>query len=344
MVRTFITGLLLLVSLSGFCETPIDPISFEHIWLQNNQRNLFTRYREYNDQVQATSEGVYLLGFDAAPDKKILTSEGEKNALISRMNIHYQDKKYLLLIDWFSAIPQPQETEGFTYGDLILGYTFRRDASDSYLTLGLRQKSTPRSVVVNSQVVFNATSDATREDYSVFVHAHYHDYDVGTYFSKNNELDAMSFDIPIAKNDRHSLTSTVSYFNENPDANLYKRYELSIENTSRLGEQIVRAGAVAASVPDLNKNNISNVFAEYTSSGLLRLKFIGGLYYYNDIENNDRLNGGKIGLLWKPEQEAFQLGFSLQRNAIGDFNALIVRNEPVFSFKLTTWGDGIFGR
>lgn len=121
MNKIILATLFLLTPLAGFSNTIINPIDFEKLWLQNNQRNLYKRYHYYNEQVQLSSESLYLLGLDSAPDKKIKTSAGVKDALISRMYWHIQNQKYLFLVDWFSAISHPQETEGFTNGDLILG-------------------------------------------------------------------------------------------------------------------------------------------------------------------------------------------------------------------------------
>ena len=65
----------------------IDPVSFEQIWFQNNQRNVFKRYHYYNEQVNAGSDNLYLLGFDAAPDKQIKTSAGVKDALMNSLSL-----------------------------------------------------------------------------------------------------------------------------------------------------------------------------------------------------------------------------------------------------------------
>ena len=230
MHKSVLAVLLLFIPCAVFSETVMDPISFEQIWIQNNQRNLFKRYHYYNQQVQTTGESVYLFGVDAAPDSTIKTSDGDQNALLSRMHFHFQNEQYLFLVGWFSAIPQPHTTEGFTYGDLVAGYTWHNDERDAYLTLGLRQKSTPRSIVVNSETVFNAVSDASEEEYSLFIHFNYQGYDFGSFYSENNELEAASFNIPLVAFDQHTFTSTIAYYRENPEVDLQRRYELALNH------------------------------------------------------------------------------------------------------------------
>lgn len=336
MNKIILTTLLLLIPVTGFSKTTIDPIDFEHIWFQDNQRNLYKRYYYYNEQVQLSSESVYVIGCDVAPDKKIKTSEGVKDALISRLYFHLQSQKYLFLVDWFNAIPQPQETEGYTYGDLLLGKTWRYQDGSSYLTLGLRRKSTPRSVVVNSETVFNATSDATEEEYSVFFHFNYHGYDLGTYYSEDRELESAAFYMPISKSDNHSLSSTMYYYRVIPNINLSERYELSLDHTFNKAEHSMRSGIIVSLLPDLNKVDISNVFTNYVSPALSNIKFIGGLYYYFDIENDENLPGAKLGIVWQPDiLKKKQISFSVQQNAIGDFNALVIRDELIFTLTIS---------
>lgn len=336
MKNTVITLLLFLFSLHCPAGTIIDPVSFEQIWLQNNQRNIFKRYHYYNEQVQSGESKLYLIGVDAAPDKTIKTSDGNKEALISRMNIHYQSQRYLFLIDWFSAIPQPQDTEGFTYGDLIVGRSWRFENINSYLTLGLRQVSTPRSIVLNSERVFNATSDATEETYSVFFHYNYRGYDLGTYYSEDNQLDALDFYIPISKSDNQSISSTIYYYGENNEADLGERYEVSLDHTWLRNAHNFRSGVIVTFLQDSDTYFVSNIFTNYISPVFSSIKIVAGAYY-SDIENDESLPGAKLGLIWElSDLDNIQISFSVQKNAIGDFNALIIRDEPILSFTLTS--------
>jgi len=336
MNKPALTILSFLFALPCFAGTVLDPVSFEQIWLQNNQRNVFKRYHYYNEQVQGGLKSLYLIGIDAAPDKTIKTSAGDKEALISRMNFHYQSQKYLFLIDWFSAIPQPQDTEGFTYGDLIVGRTWHYPSSNSYLTLGLRQISTPRSIVVNSERVFNATNDASEERYSIFFHYNYHGYDLGTYYSEDNQLDAVDFYIPISRSPNQSISSTIYYYSSNPEADLSSRYEISLDHTLIHKEHSFRSGAIATYLQDTDASYVSNVFTNYTSPAFYGIKIVAGAYY-SDIENEQRLTGAKLGLIWNvSEKENIQLTFSVQKNAVGDFNALVIRDEPILTFTLST--------
>lgn len=343
MKRTILTILLYLMSLSGFAASVITPVEFEQIWLLNNQRNLFQRYYYYNEQVQVESKSLYLLGLDAAPDKTILTSVGEKDALISRMNIYYQSPKYLFLIDWFSAIPQPQDTEGFVYGDFIVGRTWQFPEKQSYLTLGLRQKATPRTVIVNSEIVFDGGSDATAVEYSLFFHFNYHGYDFGSYYSEDNELEATAFNMPLFKSDEYSLTSTIYYYRDVPEINLSERYEVALDYEMLWAEHEIMSGVVFAVVPGRDKNQFSNLFVNYQSPSHSGFRWLGGLYYYRDIENEENLPGGKLGFMWEsPGAEKYTFTISVQQNALGDFNALIVRDEPIFSFTLSASAENLF--
>jgi hypothetical protein len=343
MKRIILTILLFFISLSGFAASLITPVEFEQIWLQNNQRNLFKRYYYYNEQLQVESKSLYHLGLDAAPDKTILTSVGEKDALISRMNIYYQSPKYLFLIDWFSAIPQPQDTEGFVYGDFIVGRSWQFPEKQSYLTLGLRQKATPRTVIVNSEIVFDGGSDATALEYSLFFHFNYHGYDFGSYYSEDNELEAIAFNIPLLKTDEDTLTSRVYYYRDVLEINLSERYEVALDYEMQWAEHQIMSGVVFAVVPDLDKNEFSNLYANYQSPSYSGLRWLGGLYYYRDIENAENLPGGKLGLMWESEGvESFKFTISVQQNALGDINALIVRDEPILSFTISASADNLF--
>ena len=258
-------------------------------------------------------------------------------------DIHYQGQSFLFLVDWFSAIPQPQETEGFSYGDLVLAHTWRYVDADSYLTLGLRQKSTPRSIEINSETVFNATSDATEEEYSLFFHFNYHGYDFGSFYSEDNELEAASFYMPLADIDKHLFSSTISYFKESPDAELEKRYEVSLEHEYAWSQYQLRSGLVGAFLPDVSEQDIGNVFVDLILSELSGMRFVAGLYYYKDIENNESLPGAKLGIGWSHGgSEDIQFNISIQQNALGDFHALVIRDEPVLSFTITGWLDELF--
>ena len=340
MKSIILTTLLFLIPLSGYPSTTIDPIDFERIWLQNNQRNLYKRYQYYNQQVQNSREYIYLLGLDAAPDKRIKTSDGIKDALLSRLYIHYQSLEYVFVIDWFSAIPQPQTTEGFTYGDLVLGKTWRYEDRNSYLTLGLRQKSTPRTIVVGSETVFNAVNDATEEEYSVFFHFNYHGYDLGTYFSDSSKLESAAFHIPISKSDNRSLTSSVSYYGSVPDIGISKHFELAIDYAFNNDIYILRSGMIMGLYPELNKADLINLYANYISPDLSGISFLAGAFYYFDIENVERLPGAKLGFVWRQDElNTLRIGLSVQQNAIGDFNSLVVRDEPILTFTLSSGFD-----
>jgi len=281
-----------------------------------------------------------LLGLDAAPDKRIKTSDGIKDALLSRLYIHYQSLEYVFVIDWFSAIPQPQTTEGFTYGDLVLGKTWRYEDRNSYLTLGLRQKSIPRTIVVGFETVFNAVNDATEEEYSVFLHFNYHGYDLGSYFSDSSKLESAAFHIPISKSDNRSLTSSVSYYGAVPDIGISKHFEFAIDHAFNNDIYTLRSGMIMGVFPDLNKTDIINLYANYVSPDFSGIRILAGAFYYFDVESAERLPGAKLGFEWhQDELNRLRIGVSVQQNAIGDFNSLVVRDEPILTFTLSAGLD-----
>lgn len=338
MNKSLFLTLLLIMSLAGHAKSIISPADFEQFWFHNNQRNLFKRYYYYNDQIEHGLDSLYLIGADAAPDVKIRTSEGVKDALMGRLNIHYQSRKYLFLIDWFSVIPQPQETEGFTYGDLILGHTWQFKSNNSYFTLGLRQKSIPRTVMLNSETVFEVTSDATKEDYSGFFHFNYHGFDLGTYYSENNQLEAVAFHMPITATGSHTLSSTIAYYGEIPDINLNTRYEVSLDHIFEQSEHNLRSGMTCSLLPGSNEYGVSNIYSNYTSPSLYDISLIAGLYFYRDIENDENFPGARVGLVWQTgsQENNIRISFAVQQNAVGDIYALIIPDEPIMVFTLSS--------
>jgi len=343
LVRIFVITLAL-VAVPVYADKAIDPISFERIWLQNNQRNLIQRFRHYNNVVQKSGDSLYLLGIDAAPDRQIKTSDGIKDALISRMHVHYQSNNHLLLIDWLSAIPQPQEYEGFTYGDLILGKTWHNMVGMDYLTLGLRHSSTPRSTVVDSETVFNYVESASQSHYGLFVHAGLGDYQLGTFVSENEPIQTLILNLPTLKLGHHSLQPELRFSSENTRIGLEERYELGVEHRFEGKAHRVKTGVTLTSVPDLDETLISNAFASFVWRMTPTLSLIGGGYYYNDIEESEGLKGAKIGLAWSLEdkEEAMRIQVNIQKNAFGDFSALIIRDEPILVFTLSSRLEGIF--
>lgn len=336
MKQAFCFTLFFLMAIHCRASTIIDPDGFEQIWQLNNQRNIFKRYQFYNEQVQRKQQSLYLISLDAAPDRIIATSDGEHDALISRMNIHYQSPQYLFLIDWFSAIPQPQTTEGFTYGDLIMARTWQYRDNDSYLSFGLRQVSTPRSIVVNSQRVFNAIDDASKESYSIFLHYNYQGYNLGTYYSKDKQLEAIDFSIPLSKTNTQSFSTTLSYYDASPLAMLSERYEISLDHSFLINEHSFHSGVITSLLKGGGTVYVSNVFTNYNSPSYSGIKLIAGAYYAN-IEKEDKLPGAKLGLMWRGiGLEDLQMSFTIRKNAIGDFNALIIRDENIFTFTLSS--------
>lgn len=177
----------------------------------------------------------------------------------------------------------------------------------------------------------------------MFFHFNYHGYDLGTYYSEYSEIESAAFHMPFSKSDDHSLSSTIFYYSDIPDIKLSERHELSIDHTYKKAAHNVRSGIIIGLLPDQNKINISNVFTNYVSPTFSDIRFIGGLFYYFDIENEENLLGEKLGIAWYPDfPETVRIGFSVQQNATGDYNTLIIRDEPIFTFTISSGFDVLY--
>lgn len=332
--------LLTLTSVPAYPANVIDPVSFEQIWLQNNQRNLIRRYYAQNAQIQQGAQEIWFAGVDGARNRTIATTSGEVEALISRLNIHYQTSKYLMLVDWFSAIPQPQETEGFYYGDMLIARSWRHLQDDAYLTLGIRQKSTPRTKVQNSQVLFDSGTDATEQEYSLFVHLNYQGWDLGSYFSEDNRLDATALYVPITERRHRRTSSVVYYYGSQPRVNQKEKLELSILHDVSRYQHNLHAGLSLALHPSDGKTAVSNFNLRYMSPKRYGLSLVAGAFYNYDLDLEQHLPGAKLGIVLQLDMpEKMQLGFSVQKNAIGDYEAMVIPDEPIYSFTLSTMSE-----
>lgn len=330
----FIVGCLLS---AAYASDVIGPDDFELYWLYNNQRNLLKRYYHYSEQARDSDRGVYLLGADSAPDVRIRTDAGEQDALLGRMHIHYQTNRYLFLVDWFSVIPQPQVTEGYTYGDLVAGYTWNFPDYDTYLTLGLRQQSTPQATTLGTETVFMVTDNASHDSYSLFVHLNVYGFDVGTYYSEKNGLDALALNYPLYRTGRQTLSSTLLYYGGKPESGISETYELSVDHMLATGEHVLRSGAAISLLTDQDESGLSNLFAVYTSPRWKDISMQGGLYYSRDFQRDDTVPGWKLGLVWHLGAfNSMNLSFGVQENAVGDFNALVVPDEPILVFRVAS--------
>lgn len=63
--------------------------------------------------------------------------------------------------------------------------------------------------------------------------------------------------------------------------------------------------------------------------------YTAGLYFTRLIDTGETLRGGKLGVEYKIKLDGdFSMGLYARKNAFGDIDAMVVRNEPVYSFRL----------
>ncbi len=336
--RVVIASLAIMLSVffsPAWAQPVLSPEDFERIWLLNNQRNLIKRYQQHNQLFQQNKTPYMSMDIDAADNKTIRTTAGDSEAILDRMSIYYQDPNYLFLIDWLSLIPQPQTTEGFTYGDTVLGYTWHK-TKNSQLTMGGRLQSTPKTAIINNETVFNLTENATSDDLSGFIHLNYDGWDFGTYYSDENGTQATAFNIPIYKTSTQKMSAGLTYLGGAPDIDIAPRYELSIDHSFLLQQHKIRSSLTVTSLSGENNTDLSNAYLQYTSPTNNSIRYSAGLFYYYDLENNERLPGAKLGVEYiLQSQDELSIGFFIRKNAFGDIDAMMVKDEPVISFNLS---------
>jgi len=319
----------------AYGATTLGPDDFEQIWLLNNQRNLIKRYQQRTEQYLEEQQDSYSLDIDATANQNINTSAGVKDAILDRMGLHYQSEHTLFLIDWLSLIPQPQTTEGFTYGDTVLGYSWQQN-EDLRLTLGARLQSTPRTVDIAGTTVFNFSDNATRDQLGGFAHINYLGWDFGSYYSSQTGNQANSIYFPFIKTDNHRLSSALTYLAGASDLGISPRYELSLDDSYRLPDSLIQSGLTIASLTSPSTTSLSNAYLLYDSSLGGGLHTSAGLFYTYLPDSDETLPGAKLGISYVMQvQGEFSMALFVRQNAFGDINALVVKNEPVFSFNIS---------
>lgn len=329
-------ALLLLLPLCGHAATLIGPDEFEKIWLLNNQRNIVARYHQRTEQFRSDHRPLWRLDLDATANQKIRTNAGDMEAIMDRIGMHYQDSDYLFLVDWLSLIPQPQTTEGFTYGDLVLGRSWQRGDRLGF-TLGGRLQTRPKATQSGGRSVFNLTDNASSDSLGGFVHINYDAWDFGSYYSGRDGNQANSLGFTLIDSDTRGLAGAITRLGGAPDRNIPARNELSLNLREQLALHELRAGVTAAAYSGIKAARLSNASLDYLSPDTHGFSFSAGLYHTYFIDSGETLPGGKLGIEYTLvlNGEQFTMGAFVRRNAFGDINAMVVRDEPVFSFVMS---------
>lgn len=328
--------LLLLLPLCGHAATLIGPDEFEQIWLLNNQRNLVARYHQRTEQFRSDPRSLWRLDLDATANQQIRTTAGDMEAIMDRIGIHYQGRNYLFLVDWLSLIPQPQTTEGFTYGDLVLGRSWQRGDRLSF-TLGGRMQTRPKATQSGGQSVFNLTDNASSDSIGGFVHINYDAWDFGSYYSGRDGNQANSLGFTLIDSDTRRLAGAITQLGGAPDRNIPARNELSLNLREQLALHELRAGLTAAAHSGIKAARLSNASLDYLSPGIHGFRFSIGLYHTYLIDTGETLPGGKLGIEYTLDinGDPLTMGAFVRQNSFGDINAMVVRDEPVFSFVMS---------
>lgn len=318
----------------GHAATVIGPVEFEQIWLLGNQRNVIARYHQRTERFRRDQRPLWLMDIDSSANQTIRTSAGDMEAIMDRIGIHYQDPNYLVLIDWLSLIPQPQTTEGFTYGDTVLGRSWQRGEKLSF-TLGGRLQTRPKTMQSGGQTVFSLTDNASSDSLGGFAHVNYGEWDFGSYYSRQDGNQANTLQLIILDTDTRGLSGTLAYLHGAPDRSIAARYELALNHREQISLHELRGGLTVATLSGGNKTAVSNAYLTYHSPDTPGFRFTGGLLHTYLIDSNESLPGAKLGIEYRFELEGeVSIGLFVQKNAFGDVDAMVVKNEPVFSFTL----------
>jgi hypothetical protein len=329
----YLIALILLLPASACAATIIGPAEFEQIWLLNNQRNLISRYQEHSEQFRRDRRPLWLLDIDTTANQTIRTTNGDMDAIMDRIGIHYQNPDYLLLVDWLSLIPQPQTTEGLTYGDLVLGRSWQH-GENLGLTLGGRMQSTPKATQMGGQTVFDLNNNASNHNFGGFAHLNYGDWNFGTYFSDQGVNQANAIQFNILHTETRNLAGTFANLHGDPERNIASRNELGINLLERISGHELRA-SITATVPGGGKATVSNAYLAYRSPDRPGFRYSTGLFHTRLIDTNESLLGAKLGVEYKLEMGGeVTLGLYARKNAFGDIDAMVMKHEPVYSFTI----------
>ncbi|MBU1215078.1 MAG: hypothetical protein KKF58_01180 [Gammaproteobacteria bacterium] len=334
MVRISLLALLCLFTNSVQAATSVGPVEFEQLWLLNYQRNLAARYQQHSDLMRKDPRPFYLIGLDSSVNQTIRTSAGDRDATLSRMNLHFQNDDYLFMLDWLSLIPQPQSTEGFTYGDMVLARSWQIDDRLG-LTLGGRMQTRPNTTQVVGQTAFNLSDNASHDTVGGFVHLRYGAWNLGSYYSSQDGNQANMLEFTVIDTEARRLSATFSHLTGLAERNIPSRNELGFNLKEDLDGQEMQVGATASSINGSGRTGLGNAFLAYRYAAESGFRYSGGLYHTRIMESDENLRGFKLGLEYVFElQGEASVGIFLRKNAMGDIDAMAIRDENVFSFRL----------
>jgi hypothetical protein len=324
---------------SAQAAAAIGPVEFEQLWLLNNQRNLVVRYQQRSEMLRTDPRPLYRIDIDATANQTIRTSAGDRDATLSRMGMHFQNAHYLFMLDWLSLIPRPQTTEGFTYGDLVLARSWPID-DKLEVTLGGRMQTRPNTTQSAGQTVFNLTDNASHDTVGGFMHVRYGAWNLGSYYSQQDGSQANTIEFALLDTEKRRLAATLNHLGGASERGIPARNEvgLNLREGTRAGE--LQAAVTAATINGSGHTGLGNAFLSYRHAAGSGFIYSGGLYHTRIMETDETLRGFKLGL-----EYVFQLkgevtmGVYLRRHAIGDVDALAIRGENVFSFRLQGRGD-----
>lgn len=330
---------LCVLSSAAQAATPVGPVEFEQLWLLNNQRNLVARYQQRSEQVWVDPRPLYRIDVDSTANQTIRTSAGDKDATLSRMGMHFQNGHYLFMLDWLSLIPQPQNTEGFTYGDLVLARTWPIDDKLG-VTLGGRMQTRPNTTQSGGQTVFNLTDNASHDTVGGFFHIRYGAWNLGSYYSRQNGNQANTLEYTLIHTEARRLSAAFNHLGGLAERNIPSRNELGLRLQEDIRGDELQAGATATTINGSGHTGIGNAFLSYRHVAGSGFIYSGGLYHTRIMESDESLRGFKLGLEYVFElQGEVTMGFYLRKHAMGDVDALAIRDENVFSFRLQGRGD-----
>lgn len=340
MARNCMLVVILALSASfAHAASSVGPVEFEQLWLLNNQRNLAIRYQQHEELMRKDPRPYYLIGVDSTANQTIRTSAGDRDAILSRLGMHFQNDEYLFMLDWLSLIPQPQTTEGFTYGDMVLARSWQFDEGLG-LTVGGRVQTRPNTTQVGGQTVFNLTDNASHDTVGGFVHFRYGAWDLGSYYSQKDGNQADTIEYTVLDTEARRLSTTFSHLSGLAQRNIPSRNELGFNLKEYLYGQEMQAGVTASSINGSGRTGVGNAFLAYRHVSDNGLRYSGGLYHTRIMESDESLSGFKLGLEYIFELHGeVSAGIFLRRNAIGDIDAMAIRDENVFSFRLQGRGD-----
>jgi hypothetical protein len=184
--------------------------------------------------------------------------------------------------------------------------------------------------------VFNLSDNASRDQLGGFAHINYLGWDFGSYYSSQTGNQANSIYFPFIKTGSHQLGGTLTYLAGSSDLSISPRYELSLDDHYRYSQSVIQSGLTMAALSNPSITALSNAYLLYDRSMGDGLKTSAGVFYTYLPDSEESLPGAKLGIKYVMQMQGeFSMAFFVRQNAFGDINALVVKNEPVFSFNIS---------